>query len=94
MKWLSYWLRCVCVVYTVLLCCEAGGHLLHCCVQVQSYETEHEKFSDWLNEKKRDVSAFGPVPATPDAAKEELVKLQVLHCMTVKALTGGVHFLL
>ena len=56
-----------------------GDHWHHCSEQVQRYETEHEKFCDWLNDKKREISAFGPVPATPDKAEEELAKLQVLH---------------
>ena len=46
-------------------------------MQVQKFETDHEKFSDWLNDKKRDISAFGPIPATPDKVEEELRKLQV-----------------
>lgn len=46
--------------------------------KVQRYETDHEKFCDWLNDKKRDVGAFGPVPTTPDLVEEELTKLKAL----------------
>ena len=54
-------------------------------MQVQKFETDHEKFSDWLNDKKRDISAFGPIPATPDEVEKELRKLQV--CMQLEAHT-------
>ena len=62
---------------TLQPCHGVGGHCHHCSVQVQRYETEHEKFCDWLNDKKRDVGAFGPVPTTPDHVEEELTKLNV-----------------
>ena len=46
-------------------------------LKVQKYETDHEQFCDWLNDKKHEIEDFGPIPVTPEEVEKELKKVQV-----------------
>ena len=69
---------CVCVCQTVsnftiaLFTCSPS--------KVQKYETDHEQFCDWLNDKKHEIEDFGPIPVTPEEVEKELKKVQVCCC--------------